>query len=349
LLVASRQDRVIDANRLATHIQQSPFREALRATWRADTTEAVLARFVAGPAVARAAAGDRRELNTDDSNHHEIGFARMVGRNGPFRLHRMRMAARNLGADRPATTGTVDWERLADERLSMYTSQGENARLDRATEWQPERAAAHALYLGRRLGPAAQNFLMQAKAARGPVEIGLMAEGLADLGDEQAVQYVEMLGAASPTEADAVLGRLRFRQQRYEEAVAALERAFIAYRRDPWPPTPMMVGAVRLAEDMARARPETGPRLFASLAEPFAAYVIDSDRLDARLGIAQTQPIDAFCLEAIRPLDPAPWTLDFLLYRRNCYDAVGDPRAGRARADLDDFLRADRAAPGEAH
>jgi hypothetical protein len=273
----------------------------------------------------------------------------MVGRNGPFRLYRMRRAARRLGADRPAMSGTVDWDRVADEVLSMYTTYDEPAVMDRATQWQPERAAAHALYMGRYLGPAAQSFLKQPKPPRGPVEVALMAEGLADQGDERAIAYADVLRADSPPEADVVLARLRFRQQRYGEALEALERAFVACRRDPWPPQPMMVGALRLAEEMARARPETGPRLFAALGEPFAASIVDSDRLGVRVRIAQTQPLAALCREAVEPLDPAPWNLDFLLYRRNCYDAVGDPRAGRARADLDEFLRADHAASGGAH
>jgi hypothetical protein len=341
LLVGSRGDRVLDGALFAARTRQSPFREALRATWGADTPEAALARYVAGPAMARAAAADRRELNTDDRNHLEFGFARMVGRNGPFRLHRMRRAAQRLGADRPSMTGPVDWAKVADERISMNTAYGENAILDRATEWQPERASAHTLYLARQVDEAARSFLLQARPARGPVEIALLAEGLAQMGDERALAYIDSVRADEPIEADAILGRLRFRQQRHEEAAAALERAFVAYRDDPWPAIPMMRGALAVAVDLARARPELGPRLFAALGQPFSAFVLDTDRLDARVRIARTQAGDALCHDAVSEVEPPPWNLEFLLYRRNCYESTGDPRFVAASRDMDEYLRND--------
>ena len=76
--------------------------------------------------------------------------------------------------------------------------------------------------------------------------------------------------------------------------------------------------------------------------EPWRFYALEGERVDARLRIAQTLPAEAFCREAIAPLEnPVAWNLDFLLYRRNCYDALGDPRAGRARADMEEYIRND--------
>lgn len=223
----------------------------------------------------------------------------------------------------------------------MHTAYGETAVLDRETQWEPDRAMAHAHYLAGRRAQAAEAFLRQPNPPRGPVEVALMAEGLADSGDERALPHIAGLGAAFPAEADAVLGRLRFRQKRYEESAAALERSFLAYRTDPWPAPSIMAGAFSLAAALALEEPGTAPRLFAALAVPFPVYALEGERLMARLRIARTLPMEAgHCGEAVEPLaSPVAWNLEFLLFRRNCYEAMGDPRAGRARADLEEFLR----------
>jgi len=341
LLVASHRARIIDAG-FAARTRQTPFRQALRAAWRADTPEAVLARFVAGPALAAATVAEGGAVNTDDRNFVEFGFARMVGRSGPFRILRMRRAARRLRADRPAMEEAPDWGAVAEERLTMQFAFSETAALERDPGLHPQHLIAHAQYLAGRRREAVEAFLKQPRPPRGPVEVGLMAEGFADTGDERAAEHIAALAADHPAEGDAVLGRLRFRQERYEEAAVALERSFLAYRSDPWPAPPLMAGALRLAVDLALARPETGPRLFAALAVPFPVYALEGQRVDARLRIAQALPAEAFCREAIAPLeDPVAWNLDFLLYRRNCYDALGDPRAGRARADMEEYIRND--------
>ena len=67
-----------------------------------------------------------------------------------------------------------------------------------------------------------------------PTELGMVAESLADMGDEAAVVYIEQLRAVQPAEADAIMGRLRFRQNRHIE-VRPGDRA---RRSAPTGPTP---------------------------------------------------------------------------------------------------------------
>ena len=345
LLAASVEPRTLDFARFSARTREEPFRTALRAAWRADTPEAVLARFVAGPAVARGALRDGVAPNTDDRNRVEFGFARSVGRGLIFRLARMRRMAGRMGADRPAVQGVVDWARVDDERLSMFSVYDESLPADaRASPEARRRPTAHLLYLTGRRREAAREFLAQPRAPSGPFEHALVAEGLADDGDVAALPHIEAVALEHPIEAEVVRARLFLRQARYEDAMAALERALVAYRSDPWPAPRIMGGALDLAEELAHVRPEMAPRVFAALDAPFSVYLLDVDRMGSLLRVAQVLPLAAYCQAALRPLDPfVPWSLDVLLYRRNCYDATGDPRAASARRDLDEYLRNERA------
>ena len=348
LLVGSARPRVLDVARLAERTAEPPFREALRAVWRAEGPEEVLARFVAGAELPRLLLGEGHAVNTDDRNHVEFGFARTVGRTGPFRLQRVRRAARAAGADRPPVSGAVDWRRVAVARISMHSAFGESAVIEPEAGTRPERALAHAQALSGLRAEAALTFLQQPEPPIGPVETTLLAEGLAEKGDERAAAHAARLAEAIPAEGAAVMARLRLRQGRHAEAAAELERAFLAYRADPWPSLLLMSGALGLAGDLARVHPPAAPALFAALAEPFPVYAVESDRLEARLRVAEALPPDA-CREALAPLErPVAWTLQFLIYRHTCYDRAGDPRASLARADLDEFLRLDRQALEEA-
>src|SRR5687767_1991887 len=119
LLVASVEPRTLDVARFSERAREEPFRTALRVAWRAETAEAVLARFVAGDEVARATLRRGMVPNTDDRNGVEFGFARTVGGGFLFRLERLRAAAARIGADRPVMAGSVDWPRVEHERMSV--------------------------------------------------------------------------------------------------------------------------------------------------------------------------------------------------------------------------------------
>lgn len=343
VLVASVQPRPFDLARFSARIGEEPFRTALRVAWRADTPEAVLARFVAAPVVARAALADGVAPNTDDHNRVEFGFARSLGRGFLFRLERLRRTASRMGADRPAIQDAVDWARVEDERLAMYSIYDERPMEWRSTPEMRQRAAAYEKYITGRRADAARALRAQRRPPSGFFEMGLVAEGLADAGDAAALPYIEAVAAEHHIQGDVVRARLFLRQGRGEEALATLERALVAYRSDPWPAPRIMNGAAGLAEELAHARPDLAPRVFAALDAPFSVYIHDAKRQGSLLRVAQLLPLATTCRGALEPFDVfVPWSLDILLYRRNCYDAIGDPRFGRADADLGEFLRNER-------
>lgn len=344
LLVASAEPRRIDVARFSARTREEPFRTALRVTWRAVTPEAVLAHFVAGPAIAAGATADGIAPNTDDRNRVEFGFARSVGRGLIFRLERLRRTAARLGADRPAVDGAVDWARVEDARLSMSSTYGDVTPVEPSDSAERRgRVNAHTAYLRGRRAEAAREFLALPRTPTGPLEVGLLAEGLADEGDPAAVPFIEALAAEHPIQSDVVRARLLFRQSGHEAALTLLEHGLIAYRSDPWPVPKIMVGALDLAEELARDRPDLAPRVFEALDAPFSVYVLDADRLAARLRIGQALPAATHCRRALEPLEPfVPWNVEVLLYRRNCYQATGDPRLSQARRDLEEYLRNER-------
>jgi spermidine synthase len=341
LLVASRTPLRHDAAGLRERIRGAPYAAALRGAWRAVDLEDVLARFVAGPALPRRVREGGQPVNTDDRNPVEFAFARTLSRSGLFDVWRLRRTAAELSADRPAIDGAVDWDRVARQRLAIYTIAGASvAAPPAAAAAEQARAKAHAEYLGGELVSAVRTFAAQPAPPQGPVEVTLLAEGLADQGDVAAVPYLRALREIQPTEAEAVTARLAFRMGRAELARDALASAFVHYRDDPWPSQVAMSHALALADDLTLARPDMVPVLFDALAQPFALAALEEPRRLIRLSVASHAGPSDRCREVIAPFEPhVPWRADVLRYRASCYERTLDPRAGDARADLEQFQR----------
>jgi spermidine synthase len=347
LLVASRRPLRHDAAALRARIREEPFATALRGAWRAAELEDMLARFVAGPALARQVRTQARELNTDDRNPVEFAFARTLSRSGLFDVLRLRRAAAAIGADRPALEGAVDWSRVARQRRSIYTIAGTAApREPGASDAERIRAEAHALYLSGELAAAVKTFEKQPAPPEGPVETTLFAEGLAETGDPRAVAYIKALREISSTEAEAATARLALRMEQPELARDALVTALVHYRTDPWPGQVSMSHALALAEELTLGRPEMVPFLFEALGQPFSVSALEVPRRIVRLSVASHGPILERCREAVAPFEPyVPWRADLLKYRATCYERTRDPRARQARAELEEFVRQDTAVP----
>jgi spermidine synthase len=340
LLVASRTPLHHDADGLRSRIRGEPYATALRGAWRAADLEDVLARFVAGPALARRVRSER-EVNTDDRNPVEFAFARTLSRSGLFDALRLRRRAAELGADRPAIDGAVDWDRVARQRLAIYTISGAPPPPPPgAAEGERVRAKAHAEYVGGELIAAVRTFAAQPTPPQGPVETTLLAEGLADQGDVGAVPYIRALREIESTEAEAVTARLAFRMGQPELARDALASALVHYRSDPWPSQVGMSHALALADELTLARPDMVPVFFEALAQPFALAALEEPRRLIWLSVASHAGPSDRCRDVLAALEPhVPWRADVLRYRASCYERTLDPRAGAARADLELFAR----------
>jgi spermidine synthase len=340
LLLASREPIRHRPEELRRRIASEPYRSALVSAWRVSDLEGFLGYHVARPSFARAvAASHRRPLNTDDLNVLEFGFARAVGRHGLFELSEALNLAVARREDRPELPAVeVDWDRVLGTRLWLYGGAGDSA-WAAASEATRQRAWAITHHLRGDSAAALQSWRAQASEPRTPLELALVGEGLAEAADERAVSYLEALRAFQPAEADALLGLLRLRQGRLEEAASRLSAAFERHRTDPWPRVELMLRALTTARKLAAGQPARAAKLFEALSEPFAARSIDEERLLARFEIAAAAGLAAPCAQAAHALGPwVPWRRDFLSQRYACFAAARDAETGVARAELTAFL-----------
>jgi spermidine synthase len=347
LLVGSMQPVAHDVAALREKVAREPFRSALFNAWRVTELEGVLAHHVARPSLARsiadAASAEGVAVNTDDRNLVEFGFARRVGTHGGFDVGELWETSIARGEDIPDVgSGQVDWTKVADWRTSMHTLDNESGRIRSFTSPDHEqRARAESSYVAGDLGAALRAWRLQAKAPSDPIELALVAEGLADAGSEEAVPYIERIRETAPIEADALLGRLRWRQGRVKEAGVALEAAFVAYRTDPWPLPTIMNRALETTMRVSEADGEEALRLFRAFEAPFAIYMLDEGRIRVRLKLARRLDGESpgpYTAEAVAAFEPnILWEPDFLPARLACYRATGSPLAEKARRDVDAF------------
>ena len=340
VLVGSRAPLRHDVQRLRRRVAEEPFKTALKDAWRTESVEGVLARFVAGPAFAERLRASGTPLNTDDKNTLEFGFARTLGAAGLLDMAAVREAASEAGANHPVLTGgEIDPARVEDERLTVFSGVGEAPpRPSLPIEGLARRADAHTLWTRRQRRAALEAWRAQAQEPVGPNELALVAEATADAGEERALTYIDALRAYQPAEAFACLARLRLRQGRHEEAQQALEAAFAAYRRNPWPSPLVMQGALDAALELAGQKPELAPRVLASLREPFALRMLHEVRLEEAFLLGSTGEPGRDCAHLVEPLEPdVPFTSAWLNFRMRCYARTDDPRIVIAVAEVNRF------------
>jgi spermidine synthase len=341
LLVATQNPIYYDADFLRKKVATEPFRSALTHAWRVESVEGFLSHFLARNSLARTLADQQPDRNTDDQTLIEFGFARGLGAAERFNVDDLAAVARNRNEDRPVIArGTIDWMAWSSNRATIHHL---NALTNLSTAEDQARHRAAVQYENGDLARVLTDWRTRAWAPVNAGELMMLAESLADGSSGAAAAYAEQLRPLQMTDADMVVARLRFREGKLDEAAAALERAFLRSRADPWP-TVDAVGraldlALTLAKNHAYAR-----RMYVALEKPFAAGQWNDTRRYYRAMIAhEMEGCGPHTVQALRALEPwPPWRRDILLLRRNCYDtAMLSTLAERARRDLADFASAE--------
>jgi spermidine synthase len=351
VLVASRKPVRYDLPRLRDRVTKEPFRSALLHTWRTSGIEGLFSHYVARASFARAlahAAGPL--LNTDDRSLVEFGFARVARDFQGGSVTDVRDVARTRGEHRPRLLEKhLDWERITDEWIGFRASEQNEIRLNpEMTEAQRARAVALAAFLTGRLSEFMNNWKSQAREPESPTELAAFIAASVEVGDESALPFIERLRELEPVEADALLARLRMRQDRLPEATLALVAALTGYRRDPWPWPFLMNQALETVKELAQRHPLSVPELRVALSEPFGCYMMDEARSEALLVIARSRPMDDECVRVLEPFEPYfPWALDLLTWRSQCYERVHHSEAERAKAEVEEFSNAQPVAIGD--
>ncbi len=345
LLVAFKKPHPYSVAELDARTAEEPFATALRDAWHVRGTEGLLSHYVARPEVAEYVAGQWQSfVSTDDQNFIEYGFAHtMSGVQYGFQTAQIRALAQQRGGDRPEVTEDrpIDWSAVEAARGLLSFHPGSNtppapASLGRAGA---ARVDAYRYYLRGESAAALQAFRSQNLPSLGVVDDLIVAEGLANMGDPSVLAFLEERLAAQPIESDVIRAIYLNHLNQASQAAQALERAFVAYRTDPWPLAEVMERSLHLARQIARASSGEIPGLAQSLSQPFAAHILDQERRLLSLSFADHLGGTA-CLEAWGSFEPnVPWTLEHLKDRRTCYATNHDPRVAKADADLARFIR----------
>ncbi|MFO0756766.1 MAG: fused MFS/spermidine synthase [Byssovorax sp.] len=342
VLVASKEALVHDAAALRARTAEEPYRSALHAAWRAEGIEGLLAHHVARPSLARRL-GEGQTINTDDRNIVESGFAKNLGNFA--RVDTLFEEAKARGEEKPALLhDDVDPTRVVEERMMQLAAEGVEPELGEGLPVDLEvRGGAAINWVSGNLSGALAKWRFQTRGPIGAAETEMLAESLAEAGSDEALPYIDKLRADEPIEADAMLARLRVRQGRNDEALAALTKAFVGYRTDPWPSQAIMRRAMDVAEALSQTGAPAQNALLDLLGTPFAVQAVDVARLLESAWIAQRIEGSRRCVAGWEALEPyGPWDQETLTARRDCYLRTMDPRRWEAAEDVYRFERCEQ-------
>jgi spermidine synthase len=349
LLIASKDPITYDIGSLRTRIAQEPFQDALAKVWRTIDLEGIFSHYVGNGKFARNAMQHPGvPLNTDDQMLLEFAFARNRGAGHHLSFDDMRRAARSLEADHPVARGELDWEKVEEQRNGMFLAydhptqphgsmSGEQMMLVRALN----------SYAKDDLAGAWENWKLLGRQPRNPIELTMVAECLADQGDQAAVGYIDQLQAIGRTEAEAIRARLLWRQNRTEEARTTMADAIASLHADPWPMQALITRTINLAVELVEADKtgSSGAAIYDALQRPFAVYNSEEVRMFAliRVGISLDRGLTGeHLLRSLEAAEPhTPWNWGFLKIRSTCYTALHHPLAADAQNDVLDFLVAE--------
>jgi hypothetical protein len=347
LLVASAGPILHDLERTRKRVNEEPFRSAMSSVWGVSGVEGFYSGYAASPGFATAVAeAEGDSINTDDHPIIEFGFARHVGQQGRFSVPRLRELAELRGESRPTLSeDALDWQRVEDARsarLLMFRApqlqSGQADAAERPNDGRQLRIQARQAFGQGNLEAAHELWTAQEGPPSGRIDLLLMAESMAEVGDDRTPQIAAQLAELSPVEARSVMARWHLRHGRPEIAGDEIAVALRLFRDDPWAWQPHAQRLVAMATEIGHASPELGQRMFEELSEPFAAHQQDEARLFSRLTLAHEVDQSALCVDAHEVFEPwIPWNEPFLRRRRDCYEASDHPLAATAQRQLEDF------------
>jgi spermidine synthase len=342
VLMGSRQPVQYDAEVLRARMAQEPYRSAMSQAWRVTSLEGLLGHHMARPAMgASIAASGRGFLNTDDLTLIEFGFARSLSTPVKFDSNDIVELARGAKQDMPVVKGQVDWQRAELERELVAVLDGEAPRITSSMDHaSTQRVIAFQHYLKGEFAEALAAFREQKGDPSGPMELAMLGEITADVADASAEVWADQLRATHPAEADAVMARLRYVQNRPEDATRYILATMAALEHDPWPWLGVAYRTFKLAESLAVRSPALAGTFFEALKKPRSTWVLNEYREDTLMVLSKQLDPKVRCIELFDLLGPhVAWEEATLTYRRDCYRQTGHPGLKQAQAELDEYLR----------
>lgn len=344
LFVCSMANHPYSLPRIRQKITEEPFRTALYNAWGVSGVEGFLGAYAGRPEASRDIARQATKdslINTDDRLTIEFGFARTAGRTGLFSTDELRQAIRKRNLHRPnLAEGEIDWAAVDENFFRIMLWSGKKISTDtgysreQVLRWQSYEAYSEENFQAI-LSAWQEGVLVQ----QNPLENAMLAEALAEVGDERAVEMAEGIRGLWPASSDGIIARYLWRKGEQENAYAVLAKALAGFRERPWQIKGVVAHSLTLAMEMAGSGVHTQD-IFALLKEPFSVYQFEEYR---KFALVQTgKAIDyQHGAEALAQWEPAvPWQEPLLEYRLACYNAIGSPLAAQAAKDLARFRAA---------
>ncbi len=344
LLAASKSPIDHDLARTQRRTLEEPLRSALQFTLGVEGAEGFYTGFIASSSLATAIHRQVATLNTDDHPIVEFGFARGLGRDLGFSVHRLSaLATARREHLPPIRNGRLDWRRVLELRTARDAKWGALSSPLGLEDDADSRISARNAYILGDLIAAGRRWHSQPSTAASPIDRLIVAEALAESGDPRALEHATQLTATGqPVAADAVRARFTYRTGQLDTTRDHLMAVFRGARSHPWIHRPTLERALALAVELSRVDAVHGLDLFRVLGDSFSVQLLDEARQRTRLEIAETTAFAALCEQALAPFEPhVPWEADFLERRLRCYQTLHHPLLGRAEKDLAVFRQQD--------
>jgi len=345
LLLASSEPRVYDVDRLRKRVQVEPYRTILPRAGLVSDAEGVLSHFLAGDALAQAfGASTSPPINSDDDNVLEYAFARQVGTGGGDISVELATLTQSRRLARPEVRGRVDWRRVDELRSRAWLIVGGGTGPDLPWSDPELRARAEAIAAGcaGEVVVAGRRWFSQRDVApKDVVEKYVLAQVLAQNKDERALTLGAEIGLEGfKAEEHVVRARYLAGKGKRSEAVDELGLALSELRKQALPLCGTAHQAVGLFQHVVGARPDLSAKAARSLLEgPLAVYNQEEQRLAMAQRLAFASGDTALCVASLGPNLELPWwQLGFLAARAECLEKAGHPLAGRARAEVGEWV-----------
>ncbi|MCC6901933.1 MAG: fused MFS/spermidine synthase [Polyangiaceae bacterium] len=345
MLLASREPRVVDVARLRQRALAEPYRTVLPRAGLVGDAEGVISRFLAGDALIRAiGASVPTPVNTDDDNVLEYAFARQVGTGDGSVTDQLAALTQARGLARPVVTGDVDWKRVDELRRRAWLVTGSGGAPDLPLPDPGTRARALAFEAGCAgdLVRAGKLWFSQADAtAHDVVEKYVLGQILAQRKDERASVLARELGQAGFVAEERVIrGRYLASLGKRADALDQLLLAVSELRNSALPLCDTYRQAVELLPVVVGSDREAAARAARALLEgPLAVHNYEERRKDVAQQLAFKSGDTALCVIALgRNLELPWWNLPFLAARAECLEKAGHSHAGRARAEVAEWI-----------
>ncbi len=319
------------------------FKEAMWKAWHARGPEGLYGNYLANSSFLRTMGEPARmieTLNTDDHMILEYGFARTLGNPDSVGIQTIGNTARQLGMSKPPLVdGILDPDETGLQPfIQLFCGMDPEQLPDSQDPALTPHIQALKAVLGGDLQGVRRFLPEDGASSTHPVEIALLAQAFADLGDDRARPFLDDIENQLPLEKRLLEARLAFRRGNPDLAAGLLAEAFRTARAPNFTVEPILVQSFNLAVEMGGSSSKSANILLEALGKPLFLFQCEELRKLATLDLAgKVGPV--MLARTIEEFGPnLLWNKGFLTQRFLVFQNLSHPMKDQAAKDLQDFL-----------